>query len=134
LHGAPRIVVFGCDRAVDVRRLARADTGAVSLLCTGQLPPAFVDYALRGGADGVLVAGCAGDGCHFRLGDTLTEARLSGEREPHLRASVPRTRVRTVWTASNARLARELDEFRATLPAAPADRGLPPRRVERFAG
>jgi quinol-cytochrome oxidoreductase complex cytochrome b subunit/coenzyme F420-reducing hydrogenase delta subunit len=134
LRGAPRIVVFGCDRAVDVRRLARADTGAVSLLCAGQLPPAFVEYALRGGADGVLVAGCAGDGCHFRLGDALTEGRLSGEREPHLRASVPRTHVRTVWTASGARLARELDEFRATLPATAAGRGLPPRRVERFAG
>jgi hypothetical protein len=47
---------------------------------------------------------------------------------------VPRTRVRAVWTASSARLARELDEFRATLPATPAGRGLLPRRVERFAG
>jgi coenzyme F420-reducing hydrogenase delta subunit/quinol-cytochrome oxidoreductase complex cytochrome b subunit len=134
LRGAPRVVVFGCDRAVDVRRLARADTGAVSLLCSAQLPPSFVEYALRGGADGVLVAGCAAGGCHFRLGDVLTEARLAGEREPHLRASVPRTRVRTVWTSSSVRLARELDAFRAALPAAPPGRGLRPRRVERFAG
>jgi len=130
--GGPRIVVFGCDRAVDVRRLARADTGAVSLLCAGQLPPSFVEYALRSGADGVLVSGCAGDGCHFRLGDAWTEQRLAGQREPHLRASVPRERVRTVWTASGARLAHELDQFRAALAAlqpAPATRGLPPRRL-----
>jgi quinol-cytochrome oxidoreductase complex cytochrome b subunit/coenzyme F420-reducing hydrogenase delta subunit len=134
LRGVPRIVVFGCDRAVDVRRLARADTGALSLLCAGQLPPSFVEYALRSGADGVLVAGCAADGCHFRLGGAWTEARLAGEREPHLRASVSRTRVRTVWTASSARLARALGEFRAALPAALPGRGPPPRRVERFAG
>ncbi|HLB14115.1 MAG TPA: hydrogenase iron-sulfur subunit [Burkholderiales bacterium] len=132
LRGGPRIVVFGCDRAVDVRGLARADTGAVSLLCTGQLPPSFVEYALRSGADGVLVSGCPGDGCHFRLGDAWTEQRLAGEREPHLRASAPRERVRTVWTASAARLAHELDEFRAALAAlreAPASRALPPRRL-----
>jgi coenzyme F420-reducing hydrogenase delta subunit/quinol-cytochrome oxidoreductase complex cytochrome b subunit len=132
LRREPRIVVFGCDRAVDVRRLARADTGAVSLLCAGQLPPSFVEYALRSGADGVLVSGCARDACHFRLGDAWTEERLAGLREPHLRASVPPERVRTVWTASGARLARELDEFRAALAAlraAPASRGLPPRRL-----
>lgn len=132
VSGGPRIAVFGCDRAVDVRRFARADTGAVSLLCTGQLPPSFVEYALRSGADGVVVAGCAGDGCHFRLGDAWTEERLAGRREPHLRASVPRERVRTVRTGSGTRLAHELDEFRAALAAlqpAPATRGLPPRRL-----
>jgi coenzyme F420-reducing hydrogenase delta subunit/ferredoxin len=129
LRGAPRIVVFGCDRAVDVRALARADTGAVSLLCAGQLPPSFVEYALRSGAHGVLVSGCARDGCHFRLGDAWTAERLAGRREPHLRASVPRDRVRTVWTTSGTRLARELEAFRAALRAAPAGRGLPPRRL-----
>ena len=77
LSGGPRIVVFGCDHAVDVHRFARADTGAVSLLCAGQLPPSFVEYALRGGADGVLVAGCERDGCRYRLGDAWTAERLA---------------------------------------------------------
>ena len=81
LGGGPRVVVFGCDRAADVRRLARADTAAVSLLCTGQLPPSFVEYALRSGADGVLVSGCARDGCHFRLGDEWVEQRLTGRSQ-----------------------------------------------------
>jgi len=131
--GAPRIVVFGCDQGVDVRRFARADTGTVSLLCAGQLPPSFVEYALRGGADGVLVAGCARGGCRFRLGDAWTVERLAGRREPHLRASVPADRVRTAWTASAAGLGRELDAFRASLAAAgarPPARGLPPRRLQ----
>lgn len=132
LSGEPRIVVFGCDRAVGVRRLARADTAAVSLLCAGQLPPSFVEYALRSGADGVLVSGCPRDGCHFRLGDAWTGERLAGRREPHLRGSVPPARVRTVWTGSRARLEQALEEFRAALAAlreAPASRGLPPRRL-----
>jgi quinol-cytochrome oxidoreductase complex cytochrome b subunit/coenzyme F420-reducing hydrogenase delta subunit len=130
LSGGPRIVVFGCDHAVDVRPFARADTGAVSLLCAGQLPPSFVEYALRGGADGVLVAACERDGCRFRLGDAWTAERLAGRREPHVRASVPAERVRTAWTASASALGREIEAFRtalATLPARAA--GLPPRRL-----
>lgn len=30
----------------------------MSLICAGMLPPSFVEYALRGGADGVMVVGC----------------------------------------------------------------------------
>jgi coenzyme F420-reducing hydrogenase delta subunit/quinol-cytochrome oxidoreductase complex cytochrome b subunit len=131
LSGEPRIVVFGCERAVDVRAFARRDTVAMSLLCTGQLAPAFIVYALRRGADGVLITGCPGDGCHFRLGNTWTDQRLAGQREPHLRARVPRTRVRTVWTADARALARALDEFRVALrrePRGARPANLPPRR------
>jgi coenzyme F420-reducing hydrogenase delta subunit/ferredoxin len=130
LSGGPRIVVFGCDHGVDVRRFARADTGTLSLLCAGQLPPSFVEYALRGGADGVLVAGCERDGCLFRLGDAWTAERLAGRREPHVRASVSPERVRAAWTASAAELGREIEAFRTALRALPARAAaLPPRRL-----
>jgi quinol-cytochrome oxidoreductase complex cytochrome b subunit/coenzyme F420-reducing hydrogenase delta subunit len=132
LAGGPRVMVFGCDHAADVHRLAGAHTGTVSLLCAGQLPPSFVEYALRGGADGVLIAGCERGGCRYRLGDAWTEERLAGRREPHLRANVPAERVRAAWTADAGTLARELESFRASLAALaprPAARGLPPRRL-----
>ncbi|MCL4801416.1 MAG: hydrogenase iron-sulfur subunit [Burkholderiales bacterium] len=121
LEGRPRVLVFGCDRAADVGSLARADTGVVSLLCTGQLPPSFIDYVLRSGADGVLVTGCAEDGCYYRHGNTWMAQRIAGEREPHLRVSVPRERVRVVWAAAGerARLAAALDGFRRALAALP---------------
>ena len=135
----PRIIVFGCDRAADVGALARADTGAVSLLCTGQLPPSFVEYALRGGANGVLVTGCALEGCYFRQGNTLLEERLAGEREPHLRTSVPRERLRVVWvdTGELDRLDAELAAFRAALAGlagARTGRIAPPKRKEASGG
>lgn len=89
-------VVFGCDRGAQVAGLAAPGVLALSLPCTGMLPPSFVDYALRQGASSVLVAGCRQGGCEFRLGPQWTQARLQGEREPHLR---PRTAPhwRTVW-------------------------------------
>jgi hypothetical protein len=71
--------------------LAGDDVLVLQLLCAGQLPPSFVEYALRDGAAGVLVASCSDTGgCAFRLGARWTAERLAGAREPHLRASVPR--------------------------------------------
>ncbi|MBP6778147.1 MAG: hydrogenase iron-sulfur subunit [Piscinibacter sp.] len=93
-HPRP-IVVYGCDRGAALRSLAAGDGGAgvvaISLICIGQLPPSFIEYALRGGAAGVLVAGCRS--CEYRLGARWTEERLRAEREPRLRASVSRERV-----------------------------------------
>jgi coenzyme F420-reducing hydrogenase delta subunit/ferredoxin len=87
------IVVFGCDRGAQVGALDGSDVRAISLLCTGQLPPSFVEYALRDGAAGVLVAACREGGCEFRFGTRWTAQRLDGTREPHLRAAVERERV-----------------------------------------
>ena len=87
-RGAPRFVVFGCDRGARIDTLASRDTLAFSLACAGMLPPSFVEYALRGGADGVVVATCRDGGCEFRLGERWAAQRLNGEREPHLRRAV----------------------------------------------
>ena len=89
----------------------------LGLACTGMLPPSFIEFALRNGALGVLVTGCAPGGCEYRLGQRWTEERLAGAREPHLRANVPGERVRVAWAAggSPADLQREIAAFRATL-------------------
>jgi coenzyme F420-reducing hydrogenase delta subunit/ferredoxin len=116
LAGAPRMVVFGCDRGPDVSALRSGDTVAMSLACAGMLPPSFVEFALRRGADGVLVTGCADGACEYRFGQRWLEERLAGEREPRLRANVARDRVRVAWAGSRAQLAERLAEFRAALP------------------
>lgn len=90
--GAP-IVAFGCRHGADLRALGANGVHAIALECAAQLPPAFVEYALRRGAGGVVVVRCADGACEYRLGDRWSDARLAGEREPHLRASVPRDRL-----------------------------------------
>jgi len=119
----PRIVVVGCAPAQGGPELARSKdphTATLALLCAAQLPPSFVEYALRAGADGVLVTGCRDGDCAYRLGNRWTEARLSGAREPHLRANVPAERVRIAWVGRNdvPALATEVAAFRAALAAA----------------
>jgi ferredoxin len=72
-------VVFCCEKA--------PAAGAIGLRCLAMLPPAFIEYALRNGAQRVRAVGCKGE-CAYRLGLELAEARFAGLREPHLRATV----------------------------------------------
>ena len=124
LHGEHKFVVVGCDQGPSVAPHADDDVTTLSLVCTGMLPPSFVEYALRGGAAGVVVSGCRDGDCAFRFGQRWTEERLRGEREPRLRAGVPRERLRVVWptTGEPSAVADALDQLRnvARRAAAPA--------------
>lgn len=135
LTGAPRVVVLGCRWSAPAATLEDASTACVEFLCAAMVPPSFVEYALRAGADGVLVAGCREGDCEFRTGTGLVSARLAGTRKPALRPSVPRERVRQVHAGITdaAALRAALDDFRAALarlgPRA-ADHPHPPKRQE----
>jgi len=122
LSGEHKIVVFGCDRGARVAGLAAPDVAPFSLMCTGMLPPSFVEYALRDGASAVLVSGCRENGCEFRLGQRWSAARLAGTREPHLRGSVPRDRWATVWgdAGDESTLRQAIDRLRTRVGGAAA--------------
>lgn len=90
------LVVFTCAHGARGAAADAADVHLHPLLCAGQLPPSFIEYALHDGAAGVLVATCREGGCEFRLGQRWTAERLAREREPHLRAHVPPERVELV--------------------------------------
>jgi len=109
-----KIVVIGCDHCVPVDSLAGRDVITLSLICSGMLPPSFVEYALRAGASGVLVSGCMEGACEYRLGTRWTNERLAGAREPHLRACVPRDKLEVAWAPAGDRraLTGALDSLR----------------------
>jgi len=117
LTGSPKIIVYGCEHAVDIRRLEANGVAAMALPCVGALPPSFIDFALRNGAAGVFVTGCRAGDCRHRFGNTWTEGRLSEGREPHLRRVVPRNRLRIFWAAQSdfPKLESELELFRQRL-------------------
>jgi coenzyme F420-reducing hydrogenase delta subunit len=101
LSGENRMVVFGCDHGARVERVAAPDTAVMSLICAGMLPPSFVEYALRTGADGVMIAACRHGGCEYRLGERWTIERLTRQREPQLRGKVPAERIRPVFVSAS---------------------------------
>ena len=114
MPGPRRYVVFGCDQGAQASATSAPDVLHFSLVCAGMLPPSFIEYALRGGADGVLVSGCREGGCEFRLGQRWTQQRLNGEREPHLRTTVPTDRWHVAWAdhGDEAVLVKALNELR----------------------
>lgn len=128
LTGKSKLVVFGCDKGADVSGLARADTAVISLLCAGMLPPSFIEYALRGGADGIVVTGCRDGGCDFRLGMQWTRERLAHRREPHLRSLVPQDRLQVIPASRNdaGALAAAIQDFRNRLETQLAESRRPP--------
>lgn len=110
LTGPQKIMVFCCRQAADWQAFADASTAVLPLECAGMLPPSFVEYATRLGADGVVIAGCRESDCEFRLGDRWVQDRLSGAREPRLRAAAPRDRIAVVWAGSQRKMLAETIE------------------------
>lgn len=122
LSGDTRILVFGCNQGAPLQFLESADTTTMGLICAGMLPPSFVEYALRTGADGVMVASCRHSGCEYRLGERWTIERLTRQREPQLRGKVPAERLAAVFVSANdgKALADAVSEFRSRLRTLPA--------------
>ncbi len=119
MHGEVRILVYGCEHGLDVTRLQRDDTRGIRLICSGMLPPTLVEYALKQGADGVMVVGCRQNDCYFRFGNRWLLARFAGTRKPTLRGRAERNRIRVHGGAEPDRndVARDLDDFRRHLGA-----------------
>ncbi len=117
-----RILVYGCEHGLDVTRLQRDDTRGIRLICSGMLPPTLVEYALKQGADGVMVVGCRQNDCYFRFGNRWLLARFAGTRKPALRGRAERERIRVHGGAEPDRndVVRDLDDFRRHL-GAPAE-------------
>lgn len=122
IDAAPRIVVYACEHGVEPEAIGDG-AAVVGVRCAAALPPSFIDFVLSHGyADGVVIAGCRYDDCHYRLGARWVEARLARRRDPYLRARVPRERLRVHWVGrlGGRELAAALARFRTELAALPA--------------
>jgi len=117
MPGDLKVIVFGCEHGLDVMRLENDETRGIKLICSGMLPPTLVEYALKQGADGVMVTGCRHNDCYYRFGNRWTRMRFAGERKPSLRGRAERERIRIHGGAEPDRHAieQDLDEFRQRL-------------------
>ncbi len=117
LQGEVKVLLIGCDHGFDVTLLDAPDTRGVSLFCSGMIPPTLVEYALKKGADGVMLVGCRDNDCFYRFGHDWMKKRLAGERKPILRARADRRRIAYQGGAETDRrpIERALAIFRAEL-------------------
>ncbi|MBE9562626.1 MAG: hydrogenase iron-sulfur subunit [Proteobacteria bacterium] len=94
-----KIIIFGCEHGIDLTEIKASDVVVITLPCTGMLPPAFIDYTLRNGADGILISGCRSQDCYYRFGNRWLEKRIEGERTPILNKRVNREHFKFVGYA-----------------------------------
>ena len=111
------VIVFACRHGAASRTIAGPGLGSVDLLCSAQLPPAFIDYALRRGARGVVIASCPEHDCEYRFGARWTLERIAGRREPRSRTTSNEPRLLVVQAArgEEARLVGAVAAWRAQL-------------------
>ncbi|KAB2917394.1 MAG: hydrogenase iron-sulfur subunit [Hyphomicrobiaceae bacterium] len=124
LSGQERVLIFACAHGAGSGRRQ----GTVEVPCVAMVPPSLIDYAIsRNLADGVVVAGCAERACYNRLGVAWSEQRFARQRNPYLRARVPRERLATIWASptEKGRFAHELAAFASAVASLPPSQRSP---------
>jgi F420-non-reducing hydrogenase iron-sulfur subunit len=121
----PRIVAFFCnwctytasDLAGTSRMFYAPNVRVIRVMCSGRVDPQFVLYALRQGADGVLIGGCHPGDCHYQEGNYKCLRRYELLKRLLGQFGVEPERVRLEWiSASEAdRLRTVVDEMVAQL-------------------
>jgi len=79
----PKIVAFCCNwcsyAGADLAGVSRfqypPNVRIIRVMCSGRVDPKFVVKAFRQGADGVIVAGCHPNDCHYISGNKSTAIR-----------------------------------------------------------
>jgi coenzyme F420-reducing hydrogenase delta subunit len=80
----PQIIAFLCNwcsyAAADLAGVKRLkypqNVRIVRVPCIGSVSPYFILFALRQGADAVIVSGCAPGDCHYRSGNLYARRRF----------------------------------------------------------
>jgi coenzyme F420-reducing hydrogenase delta subunit len=114
--GPKDVVVIACARGAG-RLAAQAEVEGArifSVICIGNLHTSVIEFLLRAGTGGVLIASCPPRDCWSREGPRWLEERVYHGREAELRDSVDRRRIRIVYAGEGERrvVLSALAEFR----------------------
>ena len=120
--GPGDVVVVGCMHGA--AGAVAADARVFSVGCVGNLHTSVIEYLVRAGAGGVVVAPCPPRDCRSREGVKWFNERLLNGREAELQERVDRRRIAVVYAAAGeARVLRDgVEEFRHEVLAMEAAR------------
>jgi coenzyme F420-reducing hydrogenase delta subunit/Pyruvate/2-oxoacid:ferredoxin oxidoreductase delta subunit len=126
--GTDDVVVIACTRGAGGIAESDAVEGnpVYPVQCAGNLHTSVIEYLVRAGAGGVLVAACPPRDCWNREGARWLDERVYHNREAELKERVDRRRVRVAHCglSERAQLLAELRRFHAeirTLAVAPGE-------------
>jgi len=104
----PLIIGFTCNwcsyRAADLAGMSRQkyppNIRLMRLMCSGRLDPSFILKALKGGADGVLIAGCHPGECHYLEQNYKALRRYTLLKRTLKQFGVEPERVKLIWASA----------------------------------
>ena len=118
---SPLIVAFLCNwcsyACADLTGMSRihypTNIRVIRTMCAARVNPEFVLEAFKGGADGVLVAGCRLDECHYIYGNFDAKQRMDVLKEILKDIGLDPRRLRTLWisAAEGERFSNTITEF-----------------------
>ena len=119
----PRIVGFLCNwcaySGADLAGVSRIQSSPsmrpIRVMCSGRIDPGFVFEALKGGADGVLLAGCHPGDCHYSEGNYRCLRRTVMMKEMLVEFGIDEERIRLEWISASegekySRISWEMEE------------------------
>jgi coenzyme F420-reducing hydrogenase delta subunit len=134
----PRIVGFLCDWAVSSEGLVRDDgtmrdlpnVTLIKVPCSGFVRSAWLEFALRNGAEGAFVCGCPLGDCFNRLGNNLIADRVVQMRRRLERQKIQPDRIGTIFYGlhDQAEFVAAVREFSDRVAAMPAPQAAPARK------
>ncbi len=117
----PKIVTFACnwcsyagaDLAGTSRLQYPPNVRIVRVMCSGMVNPAWIMYALRRGADGVVIAGCHPGDCHYGVGNYYAKKRYELLRALLDFVGFEDERVKLLWASASEgkKFAEEMAKF-----------------------
>jgi len=129
----PRVIIFQCRfclYAQDVERrgiisrsssrnssrnssLDSSRVRFVEVPCTGRIDPLFLLNAIQEGVDGIMIAGCVPEKCHFKSGNLAARRHLDAFSRFLCYLGLEPERIRMVWLepTDRGRLTSIVGEF-----------------------
>ncbi len=122
---SPLIVTFlcnwcsylGADLAGTSKIQYPTNTRPIHVMCTAMIDPALVFEALFNGADGVLIAGCHPQDCHYKTGFIKAENRYESiiSMLEELKINNNRVKIISISAGEGQKFANTIREFTETL-------------------
>ncbi|MFX0027925.1 MAG: hydrogenase iron-sulfur subunit [Candidatus Hermodarchaeota archaeon] len=108
---------IGADLAGTSKLTYPTNVRTIHVMCTAMLNPSLVFESFFYGADGVLIAGCYPQDCHYQEGFIKAETRYESIREVLIQAGINERRVKIISIAAGEgeKYANTVKEFKEEL-------------------
>ena len=107
----------GADLAGTSKLMYPTNIRNIHVMCTAMLDPSLVFEAFFNGADGVLIAGCYPQDCHYSLGFLKAKTRYESTKEMLAEAGIKENRMKIVSISAGEgeKFAQTVSEFKEEL-------------------